>query len=62
MGLPQFAITDVWPRRQSGAYLVTWPCPRLSGPFVQLCACTGNLVPLAPTLMAVVSRRAAVLG
>ena len=54
MGLPQLAITDVWPRRQSGAYLVTWPCPRLSGPVVQLRACTGNSGRLAPTLTGLV--------
>ena len=54
MGLPQFAITDVWPRRQSGDYLVTWPCPCLSGPVVQLSACSGNLGRLAPTLTGLV--------
>ena len=62
MGLPQHVVTDVWPRPQSGPYLVTWPCPRLPGPFVRLCAYTGYLARLAPTLMGVVSRRAAVLG
>ena len=54
MGLPQLAITDVWPRRQSGTNLVTWPCPCLSGPVVQLRACTGNSGRLTPTLTGLV--------